>query len=822
MSRSAPSNRQSRAALGILALLLAAACGAPAATLRGIPHVPDRQPLVDITHYDIAVDLHHESGLVDGHVDVSFQALPDRPATMLVLDAAEMQISSVTDDQGRELEYAQGRLAVEIRLAEALAPGQSAVVGIDYRAYPRRGLFFVAPNASDPDRPWQIWTQGQMHDTRHWMPVWDLPNDRATHTLAITVPSHFMTLAGGTRRSSIEHKRRGRRTDTWEMKTPHSSYLITLVAGELAEFDLGDGEVPLPVVAERSVLDHARANLDDTADMLAYFGEVTGRAYPYPKYAQVCVKEYTGGGMENISATTLTHDTLHDPADEPQVDSVDLLAHEAAHQWFGDLLTCRDWGHLWLNEGFATYYEALYMGRLYGDERFGTVMLGNQRAVVRDEKSNPHPIVWHGFENPDDMFDDHSYPGGASRLHLLSELLGADVFQRGVEHYVEKHDADVVVTDDFRVAMEEATGVPLQQFFDEWLYDGGFPKFRVTIGPQAVLHVEQTQGEDGMRDVFHLPVIVAWSRGGREHSRRIDVDERIESLPLVGTGQLDWVRFDSTTVVPGEIDLAQSEAMWRNQLRDAKDGMARLIAAQWFAKSRSVHWRPAPDWTPSDDSIAALVAAVGQDPFRDVRGTAVRALALTDHEHAAPTLMAALTDPDGIVRAAAANGLADVGGDEVLSALTNAADDSNGTVVGQALGSLSDRGFPGTFGMCAERFAATDRMRLKRDIVYVVSGLDDEPRALPFLLGAAARGADERVREAAISTLPRQGNPNGVVFRRLCEWLHDGSYRVRRAAAGALRQMGDPRAVPHLRARADIEVEPQVLSALERALNAFS
>jgi len=686
-ARRASPDRPSRTALGLLALLLlpllASACGAPAVTLRGIPHVPDRKPLVDITHYDIAVDLAHESGLVVGHVDVSFQALPDRPANTLVLDAAEMQIDSVSDDQGRELTYEQGRLTLVIQLAEELQPGQAAVVGIDYRAYPRRGLFFVAPNASDPDRPWQIWTQGQMHDTRHWVPIWDLPNDRATHTLAITVDKDFMTLAGGTRRSSVEHKRRGRRTDTWEMTTPHSSYLITLVAGELAEMNLGDGEVPLPVVAERSFLDFARANLDDTADMLAFFGEVTGRAYPYPKYAQVCVKEYTGGGMENISATTLTHDTLHDPADEPQVDSVDLLAHEAAHQWFGDLLTCEDWGHLWLNEGFATYYEALYLGKLYGHDHFGRVMLGNQRAVVRDETSNPHPIVWHGYDNPDEMFDNHSYPGGASRLHLLSELLGADVFQRGIEHYVAKHDADLVVTDDFRVAMEESSGVPLQQFFDEWLYDGGFPRFHVRHHPVTTdrgglighgLIIEQTQDDDGWREVFHLPVTVSWSRGGAEHSKRIDIDERVETLDLGRGASLDWVRFDATTVVPGEIDLEQSEAMWRNQLLNAKDGVTRLIAAQWFAKSRSVHWRPADDWTPDDESIAALMVAAQRDPFRDVRGTAVRALAGTDHEHAAPTLMAALTDPDAIVRAAAADGLADVGDDEVISALTSAAD----------------------------------------------------------------------------------------------------------------------------------------------------
>jgi aminopeptidase N len=836
-------------------LLLLAACGAPPALRAPYAPLPYRPPAVDVLDYDVAVDIRHRAGFVDGHVDVLFAALAGGPTTELGLDAVDMDVSGVWDEMGRELSFRNDGRTLRIELAEPLAPGARAVVGIDYTCSPRRGMYFVGPTAADPGVSWQVWTQGQTQDTRHWFPCWDQLDDLATHTLRVTVDGGFRTMAAGTLEHSVVSRATGRRTDTWRMDVPHAVSLVTLVAGALAHGELPSRDVPLPVVAEHDMLPHALRNLAVTADALDFLAEYTGRPYPYPKYAQCCVKEFRAGGMENVSATTLYHEGLHDPAHDPQASAVDLVVHEVAHQWFGDLIGCRDWGEVWLNEGLATYAEALWFGHAEGPERMAWWLLRQQRQGVDAELAHSRPIVWHGWTDPDEMFDGHAYPAAAMRLHLLADVLGADVFREGVRRYVAEHASKVVVTADLRAAFEAASGRDLRRFFDEWLLGPGFPEFVVDVttgeAGQPVVRAEQVQSGRGWREVFHLPVTVAWSRGGVEHVARLDVARRVETLQLGGDGALDWVRFDAGTTVPGTVDLAQPEASWRRQLASARNAITRLLAAEWFAHSPWVRRRDEAPAPAGPEALAALRRAATEDASVPVRVAAIEALSVqADAARAADTadtagpgdaadaavadvadvaddaddaenaalLLALLGDDDARVRAAAAAALADCGDDAVLPGLVAAVEDTNQSVAAAALWALAERGYPGTFSLCEAVAARTQEHRLDRAVVRIVAGLEDEDRALPFLTAAARYEPVPRVRAAAVEALAGRDDPYGTWLSELTAALHDPSFLVRAAAAGALGRRGDAAAREQLRARAAVECDASVLGALDAAL----
>jgi aminopeptidase N len=773
---------------------------------------------VDFLHYDIALSIDHEAGYVNGDVGVRFAAL-DAPVEQLVLDAVDLRIERVLDDQNRSLRFETGADTLTIHLAQALPAGAETEVFIAYDAFPQRGLYFVEPAGRDPGRPWQVWSQGQCHETRHWVPVWDQLSDRASHTLALTVDDRFMTLGAGELVDSVPVGGGGRRTDTWSMTTPHPAYLITLIIGELGSAMLIDGPVPLPVIARQRDLAAALHATRRTADMVSFLREFTGRDYPYPKYSQAFVDNFTAGGMENISATTMYDEGLHGIAEEPQVDITGLVAHELAHQWFGNLLSCRDWSHLWINEGWADYAELLYLGRWNGADAMGAAALGYQRSGCQAELDASRPVVWPDYRDPDDTFDDHNYNGAAARIRLLADVLGEDVFRTCVRAWMAWAEERQVDTDDLQRVFEETSGSDLSRFFDEWFRFPGYPRFAVAVEPGPVLVARQVQGDDGWREVFDVTLQARWSRGGIEHEARLSCAQVETRLELTGEGELDWVCFDSGHVLPGEIELTQGQDAWAAQLATAEDAVIRLLAAQWFDGDRWVA-HAAPPSSLTTPAVEALSAAARGDSFVQVRIAALSALSLLGDEQIVPLLAELAEDDDARVRELAMLSLgAHVGAQRDLRPLLRAGlhDDSASVVVAAAT-ALADADEPGLLATLRQLIDDWDAVRLDQELVRLASELDD-PARVPFLMGVARQHPERWVRAAAVTGLGAwHGEHGAAVFRQLCLSLQDESHDVRAAAAHALGLSGDPRALRHLQARWDLEPDPTVLSALEFAL----
>jgi aminopeptidase N len=386
-----------------------------------------------------------------------------------------------------------------VKLDRGYGPQDRLEVAIDYSARPEAGLYFVGPDAGYPRKPRQIYSQGETDLNRHWFPTWDYPNDRTTTEMIATVKRPLAVVSNG-KLLEVTDRPDGRRAYHWRMDVPHTTYLVSVAIGDFTKVtDTWRGipvEYHVPPGTDEAT---TRRSFGDTPKILEFYSQATGHPYPYAKYAQSAVIDYMWGGMENISATTQTARTLHDARAEADSPSEGLVAHETAHQWFGDLLTCEDWSNTWLNEGFADYFTALYKRSAHGDDEFAWEIDDFRRSYLGEvERDYRRPIVDRRYADPIDMFDSHSYGKGALVLHTLHYLLGEEGWSKGIRAYVDRFAGQTVTTPDFQNAVETATGVSLGPLFEQYVYGTGHPELKVKWDyqpdtRQVHLEIRQTQ-----------------------------------------------------------------------------------------------------------------------------------------------------------------------------------------------------------------------------------------------------------------------------------------------------------------------------------------
>ncbi len=472
---------------------------------------------IDVKNVSIDLRFDWEKEQAFGNTVVTLA--PFKDTQKFSLDAAMMTINSVTLANGTALKYIyDGKKAddnLEITLDRLYKSGENLSVKVDYRtSYVNtadaetaigsfgRGLRFIKPTAQEPNKPRQIWSQGETEFNRYWFPSYDAPNDFRTSELRATVEKPYTVVSNG---KLVETKENGNNTRTfhWKMDTPYSNYLTSIVVGEYTEIKNGEYEgVPIYAYGYPSETKEVAATTKNLPAAIKFFSEKTGVKYPYPKYSQTFVEDF-GGGMENISATTQIEEMIHDERELLDTDSESLQSHELAHQWFGDYVTCRDWGQIWLNESFATYFQALWHENLKGKDYFlySDVRSNQQQTLETWNQGNRRPIVTKNYANKDAMFDNYAYPGGGSVLHMLRKHLGDDLFFKSINKYLTDNANQPVSTEDLRIAIEETTGQSMDWFFDQWLYKMGHPVFEVTKNydaakKQLTLNVRQTQKID--------------------------------------------------------------------------------------------------------------------------------------------------------------------------------------------------------------------------------------------------------------------------------------------------------------------------------------
>ncbi len=769
------------------------------------PHYgPDKTVEVELIDLDLKPDLEAET--LEGVCTTTVRAL-DEDVERLALDAVDLEVGGVDrDGVAQRFTCRNGKL--EIAFDPALRPGERTTFSVRYRvSKPRHGLFFVKPTAAHPEKVVHAWTQSQDENARFWFPCLDYPHEKQRTSATITVPKGTFALGNG---ELVERKDVGDATVfKYRQEIPHSTYLTTMVAGPFVEVAQGAvGEKNVPVfyyVLPGREADGERA-FGKTAKMLETFEERTGAPYPYARYSQIAVGDFIFGGMENTSATTQTDRTLHDAIAHLDFSSDPLVSHELAHQWFGDLLTCRDWSHAWLNEGFATFFETIWLEADLGyDEYLYGVFECVAAYLEEDADRYRRPIVYNRYRDPIEIFDRHLYQKGAAVLHMLRGELGDARFWRSIRHYVERNAQRNVETIDFIRAIEDATGRNLRGFFDQWVFRGGHPELEVSATwdekrKVTTVVVDQKQPIDGDHPAYRFELTLGFAAradrppaanagagqlaGERRIRTVVERGRETISVPLEFEPRL--IRFDPGAFVLADVTYKLGSEYAAAVLRGDPDVVARIRAARELAK----------DGTHA--AVEALRGTFADDPFWGVPAQAAAAIGATRAPWARRILVEALTHRHPKVRRAVAAALGNFRDGVVAEALVPvAAHDASYFVRAAALESLGKTRDPRAFDVLA---AAVEERTWNASVEGgAVRGLAElaESRAFPLVLAAARPERDDGLRRAAAAAIGRIGQlveeDRTRAVRALEDLLDDPAFLVQIAALRAAESLGDAR-----------------------------
>ncbi len=770
--------------------------------LPGDAAVWTRDRVVSVQHIDAALRLDLASRSIEGLVTHTVSPMNDGLARVQ-FDAVEMTILGATVD-GVKARHGYDGKTVTVEFTRPKSREQTIDVAITYRATPRVGMYFISPDEGYPEKPSQVWTQCQDEDTRFWLPCIDFPNQKQTSSMAVTVPGSWFALSNGTLASTTTNAD-GTKTYFWKQEQPHSTYLLTIAAGEFERIDASRADLPIDYYVEPGKAAEGALTFKNTPEMIASFERLTGIAYPWAKYSQIVVRDFVFGGMENTSATTMTENILLDAKAAKDHTSDGLISHELAHMWFGDLMTCRDWSHGWLNESFATYLELLWDEERKGADEYLHGVMDNTESYFGERYRRP--IVSNVFREPIDLFDRHLYEKGSVVLHMLRGVLGDDQFFRAIRRYCADNRGRSVITQDLIDAIDAETGRNLEWFFDQWVFKPGHPKLVVAwqwddATNLATVTVKQTQKTDAGTPIFRLPLTIDFQTGtGKPVVFTTELRDSEQSFVFALGSRPDLCRFDPGNRVMKEIEFSKSIAELRFQLRNDKDAWDRQFAATELGKKGG------------SDAIASLIDALTGDRVWWVRAAAAKALGEAKGEAARDALLAATKTPQLKVRRAVVAALGAFRGDErVFAALEPiAARDQSWFVEAEANRSIGKLRVEGSFATIEGNLSRRSfREVVRNGCLDGLVELRDE-RGLALILAAAKYGAPAQSRPTAAGAIARLGHYFGERTAELGEvlatYLEDKDFRVRLAAANAFRVLKDDRQIASLDKMAQRELD---------------
>jgi aminopeptidase N len=770
----------------------------------------------DLQHSKIFLRFDLEQKRVLGEVTHSLSILREG-ITKISFDSVGLNIQAVTVNKSAA-KFVMSSDKLIVPLPAAARAGEKLEVAIRYEGKPAKGMYFILPDKDYPDRPKQIWTQGESEDTRYYLPTYDYPNDRLTTDTILTVPASWLTISNG-KLISVTDAGKGLKTWTWKESVPSSTYLITVVAGEFDEVkDIWRG-IPVTYYAPKGRGDRLPVNYGRTPAMLDLFSQKFGVAYPWEKYAQVMVDDFVAGGMENSSATTNTSSSLVHPklATEYTTGEDALISHELGHQWFGDLVTCKDWGDVWLNEGFATFSEFLWMEKQFGKQQADYDRWQNMREWMGSKELWNKPIVRHDFDDSSE-FDGNAYDKGGLVLYMLRQQLGEDAFYRGIKHYLEVNRGKNVVTADFAKAMEEATHTNMDQFFSQWVYGAGAPKFDLSYiyeneKRQVALAVKQTQETEGRVGTFRIPVEVEiiTATGPKLYPIIVSKSKEIFSFPSESAPLL--VLFDKGGHILKSVEFHKEKKEWLYQAKNAAELADRADAVSALGKIKN-----------DPEVVAALGDTLRNDKAWGVRAIAADSLGEIGGTGASKLLLEAANSNDAPwVRMKIVTALGNFKDDAAVAAKLNsiAKEDSSYRTRGAALQALGRLKAPDAFATLEAAVNGDSPDGFLRNAALRAFSSLGEDKSLQLLLQWSAVGKPIEARTAAIYGLGRIQKENKDITGRIAGYLTEPRHPIRMAAIYALGARGDAAAVPALEAllKSDdlsIEMVPMIKGQIAR------
>lgn len=772
-------------------------------------YAPDRT--FDVRHIRLTLALDFPRKTLKGECLATLKAIADHAADMAfdAVDFKELTVSS----GGKPLRHEYDGRRIKILWPKPLARGATVEVAIRYRVTrPKLGLHFVGPDSHYPDKPVQAWTQGEDEYNRYWFPCHDAPQERATTEMIVTVPERFTAISNGALLRVRRHG--GARTFHWKHNVPQPAYLVSLAVGEFSEIKDRWQRVPVLYFCPPGREEDARRAFGKTPGMIDFFSKKLGVPYAYAKYAQVAAVDFIYGGMENTSCTTQTILTLHDERAHLDFSSDPLVAHELAHQWFGDLVTCKDWSHAWLNESFATYFEALFKEHDRGYDEFMHELRGNSEAYFDEDKERyRRPLSTRFYKNTNDLFDRHLYEKGSCILHMIRRQLGDQGWWRAMNVYLTRHRAQGVETVNLIDAIQEATGKNMRSFFDQWVFKGGHPEFKVRTwwdarAKKAFVRVLQTQVVNDETPLYSVPVEFEFHFNGkpRRFTETVHKKEHLFSYALPSAPAL--ILFDPDHSLLKRVDFVKPESMWILQLTEDPHVLGRIDAAAALGRQGS------------PGAVQALRQALFQEKFWGVQCDIARALGRANSVGAVDALLEGLRSMEHPkVRRALYEALGSYPSPRVQAEVkARYASEKSYFAEAEALRTLGRMKDPALLGLFKDYLKKDSWNDVLRCAALDAVGSLQISESVAVLKEYTRYGHHPNARMAAIRRLGQLGRGRDDVQTALVELLKDPYLLVQLSAVRALGTLADERATEALMKYTAGDLDGRLKRAAEEAV----
>lgn len=773
--------------------------------------------MVDVQHIKLDITPDFKKRTIGGTTTIRFVPLR-QPIDVLKLDAVELNI---TDVKGSTpvAEFENSGKEVTIAFKEPIPVGQESWVTVEHNCEPTGGFYFRTAEMGYPEEDTHCWTQGESHYARRWFPCFDYPNEKSTTEVICHVPTDMTVISNGRKLGESIDPEKQLKTVHWLQDKPHVNYLICVVAGYFDKLEDSAGDIQLGYYSQPSISEHAANSFQDTASIMKFYQKEIGVAYPWHKYDQVTIWDFIAGGMENTTITTLTNNTIFSKETENIKSSRGLDAHELAHQWFGDYVTCEDWSHLWLNEGFATYYTHLYEGEKFGRDAtlYGLYRDATNR-VLPGGNNDKRPIVWKRYTNAGDQFDYRAYPKGSWVLHMLRSQLGEDMYRQAIQSYLKEHGLTTVTTPELQAAFEETSGRTFDRFFDQWVYHARHPdvKIRYRFDPKLSLAhftVEQTQKVDDDVMLFSFPATFALKCGDEMVVHTEDITEKKQDFYISVPSKPEMVQFDPEYTLLANIDFDKPEELWLSELENSEHCIGRILAIQALAKKKT------------NKGIDAIQKALETDSFFGVKVEAAKALGKMNSDEALAALVKTSDQDDARVRLAIADAVVGFYRPESLDDILDTAKEEKNPAIIEAwingLAKYSDESVSQYLRAALQREsfrnqiaeAAVTAMERSGSSQYVP---DLAEQVTQHSGNYTARGLGKVLR--ALAKLSDGKEEKLQSLKQIAPTLNDGRTDVQKAAIAALGELGLEEARPILQAYADATNDEELSKAASNAL----
>ncbi|MBK1989099.1 M1 family metallopeptidase [Sphaerospermopsis aphanizomenoides BCCUSP55] len=786
------------------------------------PHYnPDRPGQVEHIFLDLTLDISNQSY----YGNCSIRLLPIRNnIDKLTLDAVNLNIKSVQVDEVEQIfEYDGEQLS--IILSQPTKIGNRLLIAIAYSVEkPQRGIYFIQPDKHYPHKPTQVWTQGEDEDSRFWFPCFDYPGQLSTSEIRVRVPKPLVAISNGElidtqdlRNEKIYH---------WSQQQVHPTYLMTLAVGDFAEIkDEWQGK-PVTYYVEKGREADAKLSMSKTPRMIEFLSQKYGYPYPFPKYAQVCVDDFIFGGMENTSTTLLTDRCLLDErASIDNRNTESLVVHELAHQWFGDLLVIKHWSHAWIKEGMASYSEVMWTEHEYGDQEAAYYRLLEARSYLSEDSTRyRRPMVTHVYREAIELYDRHIYEKGSCVYHMIRTELGDELFWPAIQTFVQDHAHQTVETVDLLRSIEKATGRNLTFLFDQYVYRGGHPDFKVAYSwdgdaKLAKVTVTQTQVNGDNKDLFDLKIPIGFGYINQKSpltTFTVRVNEKEQSFYFPLTEKPDFISFDVGNNYLKTVTLEYPIPELKAQLEFDPNPVSRIYAAEALAKKGGL------------EVIKILSAALKNDPFWGVRVEVAKQLSEIQLDQAFDGLLAGLQDPSPFVRKSVVSSLSAIKTHASYKAVKTVVQDCDSSYNVEAaacrtLGAISAANL-------AEKPHAEKAIKLLKSVLEERAGWNEVVRsgaisglaefktsedALNLLLEYTKIGVSQPLRLSAIRALGKISvgqTPTNLerILDRLAEIAKEAFFLTQVAVVTALGQMETPKAIGILQSLANQTADGRV------------